>query len=71
MIKLGIYQHYKGNQYEVIGIARHSETLEPMVIYRAMYGEREYWVRPLPMFIDMVVIEEIERPRFLYLGKSE
>lgn len=67
-IELGIYQHYKGNQYEVIGVARHSETLEPMVIYRAMYGEREYWVRPLEMFIDMVVIENISKPRFTFLG---
>lgn len=64
MIELGIYRHYKGNEYEVIGVARHSETLEPMVIYRAMYGEREYWVRPLPMFIDEVMIENESRPRF-------
>lgn len=64
MIQLGIYQHYKGNQYEVIGIAQHSETLEPMVIYRAMYGAREFWVRPLELFLENVTINDAKQPRF-------
>lgn len=54
-IKLGIYRHYKGNQYEVIGLATHSETLEKMVIYRALYGERKLWVRPAYMWNEIVV----------------
>jgi len=64
MIELGIYRHYKGHEYEVIGVARHSETLEPMVIYRAMYGEHEYWVRPVGMFLEKVLIDGVEQPRF-------
>jgi hypothetical protein len=52
MIKPGRYRHYKGHDYEVIGIARHSETEESFVVYRALYGERELWVRPAAMFLD-------------------
>ena len=68
-IKLGEYQHYKGNKYEVIGTARHSETLEKMVVYRALYGEGELWVRPLAMFTENVKINDNPIPRFKYLGK--
>lgn len=50
-MKLGEYEHFKGNHYKVIGIARHSETLEEMVVYQALYGERAIWVRPLAMFL--------------------
>ncbi len=53
-IKKGIYRHYKGNLYEVIGIAKHSETLEEMVVYQAMYGERGIWVRSKSMFEEMI-----------------
>lgn len=53
-IPLGKYRHYKGNEYEVIGIAKHSETLEPMVVYRAMYGEMGLWVRPAQMWNETV-----------------
>lgn len=53
----GIYKHYKGNLYEVIDVARHSETLEEFVVYRALYGERALWIRPLAMFM-----EEVETP---------
>ena len=53
-IKTGIYRHYKGNCYEVIGIASHSETLEPMVVYRALYGEHGLWVRPASMWNEEV-----------------
>lgn len=52
--KRGIYRHFKGNQYELVGIARHSETLEEMVVYRAMYGEGGLWVRPLEMWTETV-----------------
>ncbi|OGL97620.1 hypothetical protein A2318_04190 [Candidatus Uhrbacteria bacterium RIFOXYB2_FULL_45_11] len=68
MIKLGIYRHYKGNDYEVIGEARHSETLEPMVVYRALYGDQELWVRPLTMFGEDVVLDGKSQPRFTYKG---
>jgi hypothetical protein len=64
MIELGIYRHYKGHEYEVIGVARHSETLEPMVIYRAMYGEKEFWVRPLEMFLEKIQIDGVSKLRF-------
>lgn len=58
MIKLGKYKHYKGNMYEVIGIANHSETLEKMVIYKALYGEKEIWVRPLEMWDNDITLED-------------
>ncbi len=53
-IKPGIYRHFKGNRYEVIGVARHSETLEDMVVYRALYGEGGLWVRPASMWLETV-----------------
>ena len=52
--KPGIYRHYKGNEYLVIGLARHSESCEPMVVYQALYGERGLWARPAPMFLETV-----------------
>lgn len=66
-IKLGKYQHYKGKLYEVIGLARHSETLEELVVYKALYGENDLWVRPKKMFLEMVEVESKEVPRFKYL----
>lgn len=60
----GLYRHYKGNLYEVIDTARHSETLEPMTLYRALYGERGLWVRPSAMFEEDVVIDGVKQPRF-------
>ncbi len=53
-IKPGIYRHFKGNRYEVIGMAKHSETLEPMVVYRALYGNGELWVRPAAMWNETI-----------------
>jgi len=66
-MKLGKYKHYKGNIYEVIGIAKHSEDLEEMVVYRALYGDNGLWVRPKKMFSENVVVDEVEVPRFKYL----
>jgi len=63
-IRLGRYRHYKGGEYEVIGIARHSETLEPLVVYRPIYNESGWWVRPHAMFFGQVVIDGSPRPRF-------
>lgn len=60
----GIYRHFKGNLYEVIDIARHSETLEEYVVYRALYGERGTWVRPLAMFTETVERDGRVVPRF-------
>ncbi len=60
----GRYRHYKGNEYEVIGIAQHSETLEAMVVYRPLYGEGGLWVRPATMFAEDVVIDGHTQPRF-------
>lgn len=65
MIEKGIYKHYKGNRYELLYIANHSETLEKMVVYKALYGEGEVWVRPLSMWE-----EEVNGvPRFEFIGK--
>jgi hypothetical protein len=63
-IELGKYRHYKGNYYEVIGVVRHSETLEEMVLYKQLYGEGALWVRPLIMFTETVIIEGQTKPRF-------
>ena len=60
----GLYRHYKGLMYEVVGTVRHSENLEPMTLYRALYGERGLWVRPAAMFNEEVVIEGVRQPRF-------
>lgn len=66
-IKLGIYEHFKGGRYEVVGFAKHSETLEKMVLYKHEGGE-ELWVRPLGMFLETVTRDGITQPRFKYLG---
>ena len=60
----GLYRHYKGLMYEVVGTVRHSESLEPMTLYRALYGERGLWVRPAAMFNEEVVIVGVRQPRF-------
>lgn len=60
----GCYRHYKGEFYEVFGVARHSETHEPLVVYRPLYGEGALWVRPYAMFVETVVIDGVSRPRF-------
>lgn len=60
----GRYRHFKGAEYEVLGIARHSETLEELVIYRALYGEQGLWVRPRAMFLEEVTVEGKRLPRF-------
>ena len=64
---LGRYRHYKGGLYEVIDTVRHSESLEPMTLYRALYGEQGLWVRPAAMFMEEVVIEGVRQPRFTFI----
>ncbi|NMC73940.1 MAG: DUF1653 domain-containing protein [Geobacteraceae bacterium] len=64
MVRPGRYRHYKGKYYDVIGVARHSETGEELVVYRCLYGDYSLWVRPLPMFRETVVVEGREILRF-------
>ena len=68
-IRPGRYQHYKGNDYTVIGMARHSETLEELVVYRAEYGERGLWVRPAAMFQETVEVDGETVPRFRWVAE--
>ena len=68
-IKLGKYRHFKGNEYRVIGIASHSETMEPMIVYQALYGECGLWVRPATMWNEQVDRDDYNGPRFIYIGE--
>lgn len=74
-IKIGKYQHYKGGEYKVIGIAKHSETMEELVVYRNLYnhpvsGKNKLWARPKKMFLENVKIDGKTIPRFEYIGKE-
>ncbi|MFN8439714.1 MAG: DUF1653 domain-containing protein [Caldilineaceae bacterium] len=64
----GRYRHYKGKEYEVLDIARHSETEEEMVLYRTLYGDFSLWVRPVSMFVEDIEVNGVVQPRFVYLG---
>jgi hypothetical protein len=66
--RAGRYRHYKGREYRVTGLARHSETLEPLVVYQALYGERGLWVRPAAMFLETVEAGGRRVPRFARIG---
>ena len=70
-IPLGVYRHYKGNPYEVIGFAKHSESLEDMVIYKALYGDGGTWVRPLSMWDNPVEVDGATVRRFAFIGENE
>jgi hypothetical protein len=70
-LKIGRYRHYKGNEYEVIGVAKHSEDETELVVYRPLYGSRSLWVRPLSMFIETVQVNGETKPRFKYVKGSE
>ena len=67
-LKPGKYRHFKGKEYELIGLATHSETLEPMVVYRALYGEGGLWVRPAAMWTEKIERDGYRGPRFQYIG---
>lgn len=67
-LKPGLYRHFKGNLYQLIDIANHSETLEPMVVYKALYGEQKLWVRPAAMWNEIVDKDGYHGPRFQYVG---
>ena len=70
-IKTGFYRHFKGKLYEVIGTATHSETREPMVVYRALYGERGVWVRPASMWNEVIERDGKTYRRFTYIGEGD
>jgi cyclomaltodextrinase / maltogenic alpha-amylase / neopullulanase len=69
-IQPGRYRHFKGNEYEVVGVARDSETMEELVVYRALYGERGLWVRPARMFAQTIERDGRTMPRFEYIGPA-
>ena len=68
-LKPGIYRHFKGKRYELLYVARHSETLEDMVVYRALYGEGGVWVRPAAMWFEHVEKDGYSGPRFAWTGE--
>lgn len=70
-MQTGIYEHYKGNRYRVLDIARHSESDELLVLYRPMYGEQNLWVRPFVMFFEKVEVDGFLVPRFKYIGEED
>ncbi len=69
-IKMGKYRHFKGMEYEVVAVAKHSETLEPMVVYRALYGDGDYWVRPASMWNETVERDGKIFKRFSYVEEG-
>ena len=68
-LRPGRYRHFKGKEYELLFVATHSGTLEPMVVYRALYGERGVWVRPAAMWLETVARDGVTKPRFTYIGE--
>jgi hypothetical protein len=67
-LEIGRYRHYKGNEYEVIGVAKHSEDETELVVYRPLYGDKGLWVRPLQMFMETVQVDGKTKPRFEYIS---
>lgn len=70
MLKKGIYQHFKGNRYELLDIAKHSETMEEYAVYRALYGEGGIWIRPLAMFDETIERDGVQLKRFRLIEKA-
>ena len=68
-LKPGRYRHFKGNEYQLIDVASHSETMEKMVVYKALYGEQGLWVRPASMWTEIVERDGYTGPRFQYIGE--
>ena len=68
-LPLGRYRHYKGGEYEVIGVVRHSETEEPLVLYRPLYNDSGWWVRPFAMFVEQIEIDGRLQPRFAVVAE--
>ncbi len=67
--EVGLYRHYKGNEYEVMGRAQHAETLEEMVVYKALYGDNQLWVRPRASFLEEVEFEGVKQPRYTKIDR--
>lgn len=67
MLKLGTYQHYKGGLYEVLGVGINSDSEEEMVVYRALYGNHQLWVRSLKVFLEEVSVDGAYQPRFVFI----
>ena len=70
-LPLGLYRHYKGRHYQLLHVARHSETEELLAVYRALYGDFGVWVRPLAMFSETVTLDGQNIPRFAYIGDKQ
>lgn len=70
-MKVGIYRHYKGNLYKVLCIAKHSETEDELVVYQALYGKYEHWVRPIMMFNEEIEIEGKSVKKFTYISETD
>ena len=70
-VPLGRYRHYKGNLYDLVGAVRHSETLEPLALYRPLYGEGALWVRPWAMFFETVLVDGMSQPRFAPVDQAD
>lgn len=68
-IETGLYEHYKGMRYKVMGVARHSETLEEYVVYQALYGAHDLWIRPLKMFFETITVDGKPVPRFRHVAE--
>ena len=68
-VRPGRYRHFKGNEYQVLGVARHSETEEELVVYRTLYGDHDLWVRPAAMWNEHVERDGYSGPRFTYIGQ--
>jgi hypothetical protein len=66
-LRLGVYRHYKNKEYQVIAVARHSETEEKLVVYRLMYGDFSFWVRPLAMFVEDIEVDGVQQKRFQWV----
>lgn len=67
----GIYRHFKGNRYQVLGVAKHSESGADMVVYRPLYGDQDLWVRPLEMFTENVEVDGLLQPRFVLIEQDD
>jgi len=71
VLRSGRYRHYKGGLYEVLGVSRHSETLEPLVVYRPLYNDSGWWVRPHAMFVGMLNVDGQDVQRFAWVGPAD